>query len=367
MKIFFVGRYNNSDILTGSEKVAKKLFYSLQYLNDNILFVTYFFKSYNGSSLYNRLFGFSDVSENKSVKRMGIVRILFFVIKEKPDLIHFITLERFYLPLLILKPFLNFRMIYTVHGLLKIEKRNAINSKNIFGNFKDSLAENLLFRLSDKIIFLSNPSFMKAKQQYRIGDRNFAFIANGVEKNQNKRKKEFDLERTLNICFYAGPANGFNRGIKKLVEILEELNGIQFVLNIIGNDNSITSEKIKIEYFELMNKEKLNQYLQSQFICIDSLTHTTFPLFILEAMNRGLIIITSTDSGISDIIQNEINGFVYYAEFPQDIRKIISDIHNKKYDLESISENAVSTTENLGWDTIAEKYLNLYKDVLTNN
>ena len=365
MKIILVGRFNELDILTGPEKVAKKLFQTLQTQNNDTQFITYFFKDLVESTFFTRLFGYCELVNNFSIIRMGIIRIIMLIIRKKPEIIHFITFERFYIPLLILKPLFNTKMIYTIHGLIKEEMKNKTVKRSIVGNLKDYLAEYLLVKFADKVVFLSTPSLLKAKQYYEIEDKMYTIIPNGVEKKQQKTKKKFDLINSFNICFYNGSTNGFDRGLKQLLSILKEIKEVNFTLNVIGKVELVYSQKIKIKYFDLMGEQKLYNFLQLQDVCIDSLFHTTQPLFALETMSQGIICVTSSDSGISDLIQNGVNGFVYNSSSPWEINQIIVDIYCNKFDLKELSDSAITTSEKLNWNAITSTYSNLYKDVLS--
>jgi len=62
MKIVYIGRYNESEILTGPEKVAKRIFHNMTKINSNCVFVEYFFDGakYN---IWKKLFGKEKIAD----------------------------------------------------------------------------------------------------------------------------------------------------------------------------------------------------------------------------------------------------------------------------------------------------------------
>lgn len=64
--------------------------------------------------------------------------------------------------------------------------------------------------------------------------------------------------------------------------------------------------------------------------------------------------------GISEHIENGVNGFVYDKNNPLELKLILENIYNNKYDLNLISHNAVESAKQFKWDKIAEIYLNYF-------
>ncbi len=124
MKIVYLGRYNSSKKLTAPEKFSKRIFFNMSEINNDVVFIEYFFKQYQSSSLLNRFFGKTGVCSKPLILRLGSIRILFFLLKNQPDLIHILTAERFTLPIYIYKCVLKSRVITTFHSVLKYEIPN---------------------------------------------------------------------------------------------------------------------------------------------------------------------------------------------------------------------------------------------------
>ncbi len=197
MKIIFLGRYNTGENLTGPEKVAKRLYHNMIIKNENTVFLTYYFKDCEDSSVFKRMFGRTELRVIPKVKRMGIFSVILYLIKEKPQIIHVITFERFLIPIILIKIVLNSNLIFTVHGLFRIERKNLYVQQSLMSKIKDSIAEYLLINYSDKLIFLSNISLRKAKQNYNINEKKCLIIPNGLDSYNLLVKKEFDFSETI--------------------------------------------------------------------------------------------------------------------------------------------------------------------------
>ncbi|MCE9499793.1 MAG: hypothetical protein K8R21_04745, partial [Leptospira sp.] len=74
MKIVLIGTYNPSEILTGPEKFAKRIFHEMERKSVDVTFVTYY-QDGRRYSLWKKLFGKETVPNNGNgrIFRMGIL------------------------------------------------------------------------------------------------------------------------------------------------------------------------------------------------------------------------------------------------------------------------------------------------------
>ena len=95
LKIIFAGDYNPDEILTGPEKVAKRVFANLN-LQTESAFVEYFTDG-TKYSVWQKLFGKEEiqVTDNAKVLRLGLFRTILFVFQFKPKIVHIISYQRF--------------------------------------------------------------------------------------------------------------------------------------------------------------------------------------------------------------------------------------------------------------------------------
>ena len=93
MNVVYIGRYNDTEILSGPEKAAKRIFHE-QIKHCEGTFIQYFFDG-RQYGLIKKLFG-KDVKDvhNSKVYTLGLFRIVPLLIKLKPQIIHYISYER---------------------------------------------------------------------------------------------------------------------------------------------------------------------------------------------------------------------------------------------------------------------------------
>lgn len=364
MKILIVGRYSLSETLAGPEKVARNLFSHLIKENSCLTFITYFFKDLEQSTLLNRLFGKETISKHPLIIRFGIVRILWNVLSKRFDIIHFVTFERFQIPIILLKFLIKTKLVYTVHGIVRDEINNTYSNANKFSKFKDRFLESQLFRNSDYLVFLSEQSKKFAERYYNLGHSNFCIIPNGVSSNFFMRNESASPLNDLKIVFYSGIDNRIDRGLKVLVDVLDN-SLLKIDLFIIGKVENISSRNISIHFIKPMNESALILFLKDKNVFLNSVTPNSFSLMALEAMAAGLITVISDTTGLSEYIENGVNGFIYKSESLSELVQTLNNIQSGLVDCELIRKNAQQTCRELSWNNVAGRYVELYNKLLS--
>ncbi len=64
------------------------------------------------------------------------------------------------------------------------------------------------------------------------------------------------------------------------------------------------------------------------------------PVSLMEAMAKGIIVVSTFHSGIPELIENEVSGFLVEEKNERMIANVLNDIFNNKYDLGKMSKNA---------------------------
>ncbi|MGB5529375.1 MAG: glycosyltransferase family 4 protein [Ignavibacteriaceae bacterium] len=365
MKIIFIGRYNNSELLSGPEKVAKRLFEHISITNAETEFVTYFFKQEKRRKLKDILFGEMIIKNNPVVRKLGIIKIISYLFLYRPRIIHMITFERFCLPLLVFKKILKAKFIYTVHGIYIYERQNYYHKQNLLSRVEDTLLEKLLFWRSDRLVFLSQHSIDLAKKYYNLKKMKIMLIPNGTSILDLPAKKSFILKNGIRIVFYDGSENSLRRGLEILIPIIDDKFKTKIEFTVIGSTRyDLGAKYLDLRFKNYLPEKELFEYLSSNDIYIDSLNFQSFPLSVLEAMSLGLIIITSNKSGISSYIYHGINGFIFNIDSPGEIKEIIGELCDNKYNLNSISLKAIETAKDLSWDKISKQYISMYQELI---
>lgn len=370
LKIVFLGKYNQSEILTGPEKVAKRIFHESVKSYDNSLFIEFYFKKERKSNLWLRLFGKEVVGER--VLRFGHIRLFFFLVSQQPDIIHIVTFERFILFVFFYKILLKARIVSTLHGVIRYEYNLSLNKKSLWGKAKDYLLEYFMTTFSDKLIFVSELQYSIAYSYYKMREYNCQIIPNGIDGIFYKSKSKASISDNLNIVIRN--RSGFDIDeVKTLVKILSECDTLKLRLFILTDKkNKIDDERylqdqgtqIYINVVTTMSTELLSRFLEDKHFFINAARYDTFSLFTVECMAAGVVPIVADSVGMKSYIKDGDNGFVYDNRRPELIKEIIQGINSGKYDFQKLSTNASKIYNELQWENIARSYYDLYKACL---
>jgi glycosyltransferase involved in cell wall biosynthesis len=362
MKIALIGRFDEGEIVAGPERVGRELFYQIKKINAEIIFIEYFFSGYKDSSILKKLFGKKTIN-CESIIRLGIFPLILFLMKQKFEIIHIVNLQRFILILFLLKPFIKSKISATLHGFLKFEvSQNNFWTKRYF---IDLWVEKLTIKKSELIIFPSHLLCETFNSHYQISEHKYRIIPNGISEIFSSQDRRYPrINDSLKIVFYNGLANSFSRRLDELVELLKHAK-YRIELFIIGKkEKAVSANNLELNYSELKSQQELINFLVDKHFVIKSGVFDTFSIFIAECMTCGLIPIINQNVGIKDFIQHNFNGFIYDGLSSTDLPKLMEEIFEGKYDLETISAHAKKIYETLSWNLIAKRYYESFESLM---
>jgi glycosyltransferase involved in cell wall biosynthesis len=366
MKIVYLGNYNSSENLKGPEKVAKRLFHFMNELNINVVFLEYYFKFYPDFNQFNRLFGKKVINENPKILRLGLINLLLFLKKERPDIIHIVTYQRFIIIYLSIKSFFKSRLVTTMHGLLAYETKKLRNPKSKFGLWKDSLLEQLIIKKSDLLVLLSENHFETASKYYNVSRNKTIIIPNGIDKEYVDCRKKINKIGNRKIIFYNGTVYEL-KGIDKFFQALKKVKKKDYKIYITGHKPEITINKDgPIEFVGFLDSNSLNNILKEVDIFVSTSKFEPFSLFAVESMAAGLILIVSNKVGMHNYIEHGKNGFIYDFNSPEQLSTLLNYVLFEKHNLDLISNEAKKIYEILRWENVAKKYYTQYERLCKN-
>lgn len=360
IKIIFAGKYNSSEILSGPEKVAKRIFSNL-YDKTYSVFIEYFF---DGSkySIWQKLFGRERVidNHNSQIFRLGIFPILIFTIKFKPKILHILSFERFAITFLLLKFILRFKVSYTINGIVAYE--NSIFRKNVSASLKikDKITEYCIIKFSNRLFFLSEQSISIARKYYNVVNEKIILTTNGVDEifNQVFIARKYEEKTKLNVLLVADSTR-IEKGLDFFLEAIKPIQN-NFTFNVIG-DNLIVNGQIN--FYPKMPNDNFAEFLMSQDIFISSSYFDTFSLNSLEAMAAGVIPILTKETGVSRFIINGENGYVYSYGDDEALRKYLLELKNDSQLRYKLSQNAATIFNKFRWEEISKRYLEKFYEM----
>ena len=363
-KICLVGSYNETELLRGPDKVARRVADALAALGHRVCFFEYF-SSGERYGYWSKLFGNECVknSGSFSVFRVGVFPFMFALLSNRFDVIHIITFERFAVLVLLLKPFIKASVAYTVHGIVLHQHRNLGSHAKWNLVMKDHAAEFLFLKFADLLFFLSDRSVSLASQYYRISKGKVVIVANGIDELFYEIGKREEKERTdIEIVFVGDPGRP-EKGLEFFLHALERCTRRAAVFVICENPPPVpvnTVNGMKIRYLQKMDTPHYAQFLKGGDIYVSASSYEPFSIAAVEAMCAGLVPVVTKETGMSRYVQHDVSGFVIgFGDMPQlaeTLDLLIADgaLRNK------LSLNARSAVAQLHWRSVAEEYLRRY-------
>ncbi|MFC2093352.1 glycosyltransferase family 4 protein [Bacteroidota bacterium] len=370
-KVLYVGRYNSDEILTGPEKVAKRIFH-LKAKFDKTTFVEYFFdgKQY---SYFIKLFGKTNVGviNYSPILRLGIIRLLFFVFNYKPDIIHIITFERFAALLFIFKLFKKIRYIYNVHGVI-IHENVHFRDVKWFQKIKDYVAEKIFLRFSNDVFVLSDTCKELIKKYYKLENNKFNNIDNGIdlEFHEASSMRKYKTNNSLKLVFIADIVRK-EKGFYFFKSTLEEIN-FPIDLYIVDKKDTIDNfefinKKINVYSYDKMCPSELAEFFKDKDVFVSSSFYEPYSISAVEAMASGLVPIFTYETGASKHIIDEINGYILDFGDKEKLKSILMSLIENHESIKKISSEARKIYNQFSWIKVYGDYEKIYKQELKNN
>ena len=81
----------------------------------------------------------------------------------------------------------------------------------------------------------------------------------------------------------------------------------------------------------------------------------------LEAMSSGLPVICSKNTGLTDVVVDGENGYVFEAGNDDQLKKLLIELINRKSDLFRMGRKARSTAQKYTWDFYSDNLIKTIK------
>ncbi len=230
-------------------------------------------------------------------------------------------------------------------------------AKSLLATLEAYLHNNIL-KTYDKVDkFIAPSKFMKDKcVEFGIDAERIEVINNFVEAN-------FQEVNNKNYLLYFGRLSK-EKGLDTIFD--SQFSNIE--LRIVGDGPMCENLKNKIKKEKLSNikllgyktgKELKDLIANAKAIILPSIWYENMPYSMLEAMAVQKVVIVSDIGGMSEIIEDGKNGFLFKSGNKVDLRKVIDKLDN--FDLEIIGNNAKKTVQNFDKISYYKKIANIYK------
>lgn len=286
---------------------------------------------------------------------LSIIRKLKKVFKEeKPDIIH---THRYVLEYVV--PANNMscksKIIHTVHNVAnkEVDKKRRILQKRWFKKFNITPV-GISDIIKDTIV-----------KEYNLNPKKVPVVLNAID--MSKCIKKLDYSNTYKILNIGRLAEQKNQ--KFLIDVFYKVHQRhpEYKLKIIGNGplydeihNQIIS--LGLEKFVEIEKDKPSCFedLNNSDIFILTSKWEGVPMTIIEALGTGLPILSSNVGGISNMIENGVDGILINLDEEEFVNNIIELMENKNK-REQLGINALKKSKIFTAKEMAKKYQKIYE------
>ncbi|MCM0650585.1 glycosyltransferase [Clostridium swellfunianum] len=360
MNVLFIGiREDEQDITSGPKKVANTLFNTLRKQDKNVYFYGLPWEDGNkGKS--------SDYEIANEYEVEGSMRHIAKFIREKN--INVVYLARYYsilaLFLCSLKLIYRFKLVYTVHGIIKKEKEINKSFKTY-----SILFEKMILRYSDKIVVITEDSKKELIKSYpSLCEKKITVINNGVSilplSEKIDIKAVYNLRKQDKIIFTIG-----TRKIKNIETVIDNfINSNLYnscVLLIAGENDTeyaryLISKYIgynKVVFTGNMNPNILNNAYSQCDIFVQVSKFETFGMSIVEALLHKKNVVISSKLPISQCFSDEEVCF-YNEEKDELSNKMLYCLDKLPYENEKGFQRAKDLFD---WKNISQQYFEAFE------
>lgn len=224
---------------------------------------------------------------------------------------------------------------------LLIRKLIIVNTINIF---------------SCKMVFITTAQkngFRKLAINKKRFDNKFHIIPDFIDSSIIKSNIE---DFAITNVVYVGRFSAY-KGFPDLLKIINDnrLSDINFTL--IGGEYE--SERKNIKVFKSLSNNDVIQELDKNQILIVTTYSEVFSVAILEALSRGLVIVTTDFAGIEELIKEEVNGYIYKKGDTEKAVGILNYLKNNHAKLKQIQQNNIKLASVYDSERVGAMYIDL--------
>lgn len=163
------------------------------------------------------------------------------------------------------------------------------------------------------------------------------------------RKKESDMLKLI----YVGNIS-YRKGSHRLLEVVSKLEGVELYLAGTFDEKSSLYCNYKdfahIHFLGFVTRDRLNKlYNNCDIFVLPSLCEG-MAMVGLEAMATGLPLVCTFNTGVNDVVENGVNGFVYHADNNAELREKIVWFKNNLEKIPEMAKKARATSLNYSWE-----------------
>lgn len=241
------------------------------------------------------------------------------------------------------------------------------------GNYNRDIfeLEKLGMEVADKIITVSQRTAQIVTEQYKQPAEKITTIYNATEtiaqvpiKKTGKRYPEKTVTFLGRITAQKGP----EFFVEAAEIILKKIKNVRFVMAGSGNlwhemIDLVATKKIsdKFHFAGFLEGQEVNDLLSMSDVYVMPSTSEPFGISTLEAIQAGVPVIISKQSGVSEVVTNSFQVDYWNTE---DLADKIHAVLTNPALAKSIRENAKKEIDNLTWNSVAKEVKQVYENTI---
>ncbi len=353
MKVIFAGSFNESEIMAGPEKVSKRIFEEYSKI-DKTLFICYY-QDGKKYGYFTKLFGCRKITtvNDSDVLMLGIIRMLYVILKLKPKIIHIPDYNRFVVFLYLLKLFSGIKIFYTLNGIVRHENKYFIKESR-YSVIKNKFAEKIIIYKSDRIFYLSEFSRNMLYKYYSPDILKLSKVINGLDNCFLDFAKTQKTEKDNNSIVFIGNIDREDKGFRFLYEVLSkfEINTRLFIIDSLSKKDRYKSlTNLSITVTNKMTPVEMVEYFKDKRIIVSASKYDQFPISIIEAISCGLYPVLTKQTGLSEMIGEYVSVSTFDYGDENSLKSILADVLDG-----NLVFKVKTDLDRLSWKNIFEKY-----------
>lgn len=316
MKILHVGEYVNGGVAT----YLRTLLSGLQKYNDieNYLLISEYKSQQGWENITKKVFYYK---YKRSISNIfSAIKQIHAIIEDvNPDIIHVhSTWAGFFVRLPYLFKKRKVKIIYQSHGWAFLMDTSNYK-KNIY-----ALVERILSIPTDKIINISNYEQNQAIK-YGLNKNKMIMIYNGVEDKVSKSNLKLNWDKNKINLLFVGRLDR-QKGLDLFLDIYDKMKLDNIHLYVIGTgvlDDNLPKSTKYVTYLGWVDNKDIDAYYQACDAVIMPSRWEGFGLVAIEAMRNSKAVIVSNRGALPELIQDNINGYVFDINIDNDLENIL--------------------------------------------
>ncbi len=225
---------------------------------------------------------------------------------------------------------------------------------------------NIMLLAVDRIVFLSQAHYENYRT-YSLWKKRFrgkgVIIPNAVESGRILAERK-PVEAKPLTCIFVGRFER-RKGADDLLALAEQLQGEEIRFLAVGFDPGQLPKSLRnVTVLGRVDNETLFDYYDKSHIYLMPSHSEAFGITILEAMARGLVILSSDIPGMREKIEPERNGFLFPPGNVGKMKELLLFLKDNPRKIERIGSNNLADVRAFTVEKQAESYLELYRRVL---